>query len=86
MEDIEAMIENLTAEKNRLDFELDVALHAFAEYEEGMNARWRTADPDERNRLMAERNAMEETLGIVDMVVRLDEIRIQLESLNGRRS
>lgn len=75
------MIETLTEEKNRLDSELDTALHTFAEYEEGMNVRWQTADPAERQSLMEERNQVEEQLGIVSMVVRLDEIREQLEAL-----
>ncbi len=75
------MIESLTEEKNRLDSELDAALHTFAEYEEGMNVRWQTADPAERQALMEERNQVEEQLGIVTMVIRLDEIREQLEAL-----
>jgi hypothetical protein len=79
--DIQAMIESLTEEKNRLDSELDTALHTFAEYEEGMNVRWQTADPAERQALMEERNQVEEQLGIVTMVIRLDEIREELEAL-----
>lgn len=75
------MIETLTEEKNRLDFELDAALHAFAEYEEGMNVRWQTADPIQRQALMDERNQVEERLGIVTIVTRLDEIREQLDAL-----
>lgn len=81
MNDIKAMIETLTEEKNRLDFELDAALHTFAEYEEGMNVRWQTADPAARQALMEERNQVEEQLGIVTMVLRLDEIREQLDAL-----
>lgn len=79
-----AMIETLTEEKNRLDHELDAALHTFAEYEEGMNVRWQTADPAARQALMDERNQVEEQLGIVTMVVRLDEIREQLDALRQR--
>jgi hypothetical protein len=79
--DIQTMIESLTEEKNRLDFELDTALRTFAEYEEGMNVRWQTADPAERQSLMEERNQVEDQLGIVTIVIRLDEIREQLDAL-----
>jgi len=75
-----AMTQELIDEKNSLDAQLDEALHAFAEYEEGMNMRWHTADPAERQALMDERNRVEEELGIVAMVLRLDEIREQLEA------
>jgi hypothetical protein len=81
VDDMMAMIETLTEEKNRLDSELDIALHAFAEYEEGMNVRWQTADPAARQALMDERNQVEEQLGIVTMVLRLDEIREKLDAL-----
>ena len=84
MDDVKAMIETLAEEKKRLDSELDVALHTFAEYEEGMNVRWQTADPVERQALMDERNRVEEELGIVAMVVRLDEIREELDALRPR--
>lgn len=84
MDDVKAMIETLMEEKKRLDAELDAALHTFAEYEEGMNVRWQTADPAARQALMTERNQVEEQLGIVSLVVRLDEIREQLEDLRRR--
>lgn len=74
-------IETLSEEKKRLDSDLDAALHTFAEYEEGMNVRWQTADPAERQALMEERNRVEEELGIVTMVLRLDEIREELDAL-----
>lgn len=76
-----ARIETLNDEKKRLDNELDAALHTFAEYEEGMNVRWQTADPVQRQALMEERNKVEEQLGIVAMVLRLDEIREELDAL-----
>jgi hypothetical protein len=76
-----AKIETLSEEKKRLDAELDAALHTFAEYEEGMNVRWQTADPAARQALMEERNRVEEELGIVAMVLRLDEIREELDAL-----
>jgi len=74
------MSQDLIDEKNRLDAQLDEALHAFAEYEEGMNSRWHTADPAERQALMQERNRVEEELGIVALVLRLDEIREALDA------
>ena len=79
-EETQAMIDALKEERCRLDGRLDEALHAFAEYEEGMNVRWRTADPAARQELMAERSRVEEELGIVAMVERLDEIREALEA------
>jgi hypothetical protein len=65
----------LLAEKKRLDALLDDALDQYALYEEGMNIRFKTANELERAALMAERNEVEEKLGIVALVVRLDEIR-----------
>ncbi|CAA7614558.1 hypothetical protein [Magnetospirillum sp. SS-4] len=82
-EDSTALIEALTEERKRLDAQLDDALHTFAEYEEGMNVRWQTADGAARQDLMAERGRVEEELGIVAIVLRLDEIREQLERLRG---
>jgi hypothetical protein len=80
MEDSE-MIAALMEERARLDAQLDEALHTFATYEEGMNVRWNTSDPAERQALMEERAQVEEQLGIVAMVLRLDEIREELERL-----
>ena len=71
----------LLAEKQRLDAQLDDALDQYALFEEGMNIRFKHADEAERAALMAERNQVEETLGIVALVLRLDEIRAQLEQL-----
>ncbi len=75
------MIETLNQERKRLDIQLDEALHTFAEYEEGMNVRWQTADPAGRQDLMMERSRVEEELGIVTIVLRLDEIREELEAV-----
>lgn len=80
-EEAQAMIDALLAEKNRLDQQLDDALHTFADYEEGMNVRWQTADEAGRLVLMAERNRIEEELGVVALVLRLDEIREELDRL-----
>ena len=79
-EESEVMTAALKEERARLDAQLDEALHAFAEYEEGMNVRWHTSDPAERQELMAERSRVEEELGIVAIVLRLDEIREALEA------
>lgn len=75
------MIETLNQERKRLDIQLDEALHTFAEYEEGMNVRWQTADAAGRQNLMMERSRVEEELGIVTIVLRLDEIREELEAV-----
>lgn len=73
----------LVEEKKRLDAQLDDALDQYALYEEGMNERFKVANEIERAALMAERNQVEETLGIVALVQRLDEIRDQMEKLSG---
>lgn len=69
----------LLAEKKRLDALLDDALDQYALYEEGMNIRFKSANDAERAALMAERNEVEEKLGIVALVLRLDEIRELME-------
>ncbi|MDO8605528.1 MAG: hypothetical protein Q7R40_03235 [Phaeospirillum sp.] len=79
-EENQAMTDALKKERAQLDAQLDEALHTFAEYEEGMNVRWQTADPAARQELMAERTRVEEELGIVAIVERLDEIREALEA------
>jgi hypothetical protein len=78
---LEARLELLADEKNRLDAMLDEALDRFAEYEEGFNPRMKLASPDELPLLMAERTQMEETLGIAHCVDRLDELRIAIEAI-----
>lgn len=74
----------LQDEKKHLDTQLDHALEQYALYEEGMNIRFKHADACERTALMAERNQVEETLGIVALVLRLDEIRELMDTLKGR--
>ncbi|MBR9972965.1 hypothetical protein [Magnetospirillum sulfuroxidans] len=71
----------LQDEKKCLDAQLDDALDQYALYEEGMNARFKHADAAERAALMTERNQVEETLGIIALVQRLDEIRELMEKL-----
>ena len=78
--EIQAKIDTLKAERSALDAQLDEALHTFAEYEEGMNVRWQGADAAARQELMLERSRVEEELGIVTIVLRLDEIREELEA------
>lgn len=72
----------LMAERKRLDGLLDDALEQFALYEEGMNPRMKAAkSPDELQALIAERTIMEETLGIADLVIRIDELRERIEEI-----
>ncbi|MEW5728955.1 MAG: hypothetical protein AB1918_14095 [Pseudomonadota bacterium] len=68
-------LDDLLAEKKRLDDLLDEALEKFAIYEEEFNTRLKVAPEDQRPALFAERNDVEEMLGIADMVMRLDELR-----------
>jgi len=79
MSDLAALAE----EKKRLDQLLDDALDQYALYEEDMNIRFKTADEAGRAALMAERNEVEEKLGIVALVMRLDEIRAEMDALKG---
>lgn len=83
--DLQGRIDALTQEKKRLDLQLDDALHHFALYEEGMNVRWQTADPALRQELMMERARVEEELGVVAIVIRLDEIREELAALQSQK-
>lgn len=76
-------LEALLAEKEVLDLRLDEALRAFATFEEEMNQRWHNADAAARQALLAERTQVEESLGIVALVDRLDQIRDLLTRLRG---
>lgn len=71
----------LVEERKRLDALLDDALEQYALYEEGMNARMKGAAPDVMAQLMAERAGVEETLGIADLVERLDQIRDRMTAM-----
>ena len=62
-------------ERKRLDGMLDDALAQFAQVEEEMNARMKTATPAQLQALMEERARIEDSLGIVALVDRLDELR-----------
>lgn len=79
-----ALLAQLIDERKRLDDLLDDALAQFALYEEEMNARWRGATPEQIQALMAERAQMEEAMGIADLVIRIDELRVQIEDLKSR--
>jgi hypothetical protein len=72
---LEATLADLAAERKRLDDLLDDALEQFAHFEEVMNPRMKAASPEEMPALMAERSLMEDALGIVDLVERIDAIR-----------
>lgn len=71
----------LEAERKQLDAMLDAAMDKYAEFEEGMNERLKTASPDERMALFAEREQVEEMLGIVATVERIDQIRQRIAEL-----
>lgn len=70
-----ASFEVMRAEKEQLDSRLDEALRAFATFEEQMNRRWREADAETRQHLLAERGQVEEALGIADLVDRLEQVQ-----------
>ena len=79
------MLDELLAERKRLDALLDDALEQFALYEEEMNPRMKAAQsPDELQMLINERSIMEETLGIADLVIRIDELREHIDQLKSQ--
>lgn len=78
---LEATLAELTAERKRLDDLLDDALEQFAHFEEIMNPRMKVASPQEMPALIAERNQMEDALGIVELVEQIDLIRERMAAL-----
>ncbi|MBC7953219.1 MAG: hypothetical protein H7Z12_15535 [Rhodospirillaceae bacterium] len=83
MDPFEATLDQLAAERKRLDDLLDDALEQFAHFEEVMNPRMKAASPDELPALMAERGLMEDALGIVELVEQIDVIRERMAVLKG---
>ena len=73
------IIAELMAERKRLDGLLDEALDQYALFEEDMNVRMKQADATEAAQLLAERARIEDMLGIVDLVDRIDRIRERIE-------
>lgn len=73
----------LTAEKKRLDGLLDDAMDQYALVEEDLNVRMKGKTGSELDALMAERARIEDTLGIVELVERIDAIRMRIEELKG---
>lgn len=82
MDPLAGIVAELVAERKRLDSLLDEALDQYALFEEDMNARMKGAGPAEMARLMAERARVEDVLGIVDLVDRIDRIRERIELIN----
>lgn len=81
MTDVQAQLSALLDERKRLDALLDDALHQFALVEEDLNPRMKAATPAQLQELMAERACIEETLGIADLVDRIDQVRAQIARL-----
>lgn len=79
LDPLAGIIAELVAERKRLDGLLDEALEQYAMFEEGMNVRMKHADPDEAAMLLAERARVEDMLGIVDLVDRIDRIRERVQ-------
>ncbi len=71
----------LAAERKRLDALLDQAMEQYALVEEDLNARMKGKSGPELDALMAERARIEDTLGIVELVERIDHIRAQMAAL-----
>lgn len=79
----DSIISELSAERKRLDDLLDDALEQFALYEEAMNGRMKIADAEQLAVLMAQRCRMEESLGIANLVDRIDQLRERIAVLKG---
>jgi hypothetical protein len=77
--------ESIKAEIQRLDDELDTAMHLFADYEAILNQELNnTSDPAERSKIIERRTAYEDTLGIAILVDRIDALRAELRALQSR--
>jgi hypothetical protein len=79
LDPLAGIIDELRGERKRLDTLLDEALDQYAIFEEGMNVRMKHANSDEAALLLAERARVEDMLGIVDLVDRIDRIRERIE-------
>ena len=69
---------DLRDEIDRLEAQLDDAMHLFATFEEELNAQLRGASPEERAKVFERRAAYEQTLGIEALVERIFELRQQV--------
>lgn len=81
-----AILVELEDERMRLDALLDEAVAQFALVEEDMNARMKAATPAQLQVLMAERARIEDALGIVELVERIDCIRERVAHLRAEIS
>ncbi len=73
----------LAAEKKRLNALLDDAMDQYALVEEDLNVRMKGKAGAELEALMSERARVEDMLGIVALVERLDQIRQRMDALKG---
>lgn len=71
----------LQNERKRLNALLDDAVVQFALVEEDMNARMKAATPERLQELMVERAAIEDALGIAELVDRIDDVRRHIDQL-----
>ncbi len=62
-------------EIDRLERQLDEALHGFASFEEKLNAELRGATPEQRTEIFCRRAAYEQTLGIETLLERIDLLK-----------
>ncbi len=63
------------AEIDRLERQLDEALHVFAGFEEKLNAELRGATPEQRAEIFSRRAVYEQTLGIEVLLERIDLLK-----------
>lgn len=71
----------LRQERQTLDALLDAAVVRFARVEEEVNARMKLASPEQVRDLMAERDRVEDALGIADLLNRIDAVQQQMAEL-----
>jgi len=71
----------LRSELDGLNSSLDQLLHVFADFEAALNDELKlTSDPQERAEIFARRAAYEQTLGIEEIVERIDLVRDRLRA------
>jgi len=77
----QAILAELMDERKQMDVKLDQAVATFALVEEEMNARMKVASPERLQELMQERAQIEDQLGIVDLVERIDALRERIAQI-----
>jgi hypothetical protein len=79
-------MEDLLAEHANLEAALEEALSVYAQYEEQLNRRMKQASADDIRTMMAERERIEDQLGIAQTLERITLVRFRLTAIqNGEK-